>query len=369
MARVLHLSTVHPASDPRILEKQAAAMAASGHDVTVLARFAAGAVARGRELGLKVETLSQRSSRRSRLVDQLGLKARIAQHDPDLIFVHDPELLPFANWLKHRGYAVVYDAHEDLPLQLLSKPWLPSWSRMPAAMATLLVQKPLMAGLDGLMAATQPVASSLGCPATVVRNFPDLSRFPAPVPDGERKASLAYVGAISEIRGLREMMNLLQELPNYRLVLVGRWESESLRQWAEAHPAWNRVESTGPLAHQDAIQAIADARLGLCLLHSRPNYLEALPTKLFEYMALGIPVLASNFPLWREIVADAQCGQVADPIKRSDVFEAAQDVLSSQGLGANGHRAVHRHYSWQSESKRLMGFMDRILQHRSAADR
>ena len=220
---------------------------------------------------------------------------RIAQHDPDLIFVHDPELLPFANWLKHRGYAVVYDAHEDLPLQLLSKPWLPSWSRMPAAMATLLVQKPLMVGLDGLMAATQPVASSLGCPATVVRNFPDLSRFPAPVPDGERRSRLAYVGAISEIRGLREMMNLLQELPNYRLVLVGRWESESLRQWAEAHPAWNRVESTGPLAHQDASgDRRCTARLMLTAL---PTQLPRSVThKLFEYMALGIPVLASNFP-------------------------------------------------------------------------
>ena len=367
MARLLHLSTVHPASDPRILEKEAAAMAAAGHEVTVLARFAEGAAERGQNLGLRVDMLPHQASRRGRLLDQWSLAGRIADYRPDLIFVHDPELLPFANWLKRRGYGVVYDAHEDLPLQLLSKPWLPSWSRMPAAMVTLLAQKPLMAGLDGRLAATEPVAASLGCPATVVRNFPDLSRFPKPTSPAKREKAFAYVGAISEIRGLREMMDLLQRFPDYRLVLVGRWESEALRTWAQEHPAWSRVDATGPLPHHEAIETVANARLGLCLLHSRPNYLEALPTKLFEYMALGIPVLASNFPLWREIVEDAGCGAVADPSKPEDVFKSAQAVLQAEGQTERGARAVRAHYSWQSESKRLLDFVDEVLAHRALA--
>ncbi len=336
-------------------------MAAAGHDVTVLARFAEGAMARGRALGLRVETLAQQRSRRGRLLDQLGLDARIARLRPDLVFIHDPELLPFANWLKRRGYGVVYDAHEDLPLQLLSKPWLPAWARMPAAMATVVAQKPLLARLDGRLAATQPVAESLGLPATVVRNFPDLRQFPKPVAQKERQKLLVYVGGLSEIRGLREMMALLQSLPDYRLRLVGAWGSEALRRWAEQHPAWSRVEATGPLTHQEALEAIAPARLGLCLLQPRPNYLEALPTKLFEYMALGIPVLASNFPLWRDIVEGADCGGVADPSKPDQVLAAAQTILKARGQGRRGRIAVRDQYSWQAESEHLVAFVDDLL--------
>lgn len=361
MARILHLSTVHPASDPRILEKQAAAMVAAGHDVTVIARESTGLGDRGLDLGVVIDPLPVAEGRRERLIDQLGLQARIDGYAPDLVVVHDPELLPFANWLKRAPIKVVYDAHEDLPLQLLSKPWIPEWARTPAAMAAMLSQKPLMARLDGLMAATEPVAESLGLPATVVRNYPDLRALPKPRAVKDREKILAYVGALSEIRGLFEMLDLLEQLPDYRLRLVGRWESDALKRSAQAHPAWDRVEATGPLPHGEALEAVGTASLGLCLLHSRPNYLEALPTKLFEYMALGIPVLASNFRLWREIVEEAGCGAVADPQKPASVLAQAKGVLRARGLGRKGRKAVEQRYNWQGESERLLRFIDSLL--------
>ena len=82
---------------------------------------------------------------------------------------------------------------------------------------------------------------------------------------------------------------------------------------AKAMPAWSPVKFEG----WQSREGVAGKVLAECApdwsCSSRSHEMVTLPIKLFEYMAAGVPVISSDFPLWREIVDDAQCGLLVDP--------------------------------------------------------
>ena len=104
--------------------------------------------------------------------------------------------------------------------------------------------------------------------------------------------------------------------------------------------------------------------IGLVTLAPRPNYLESYPTKLFEYMASGVPVVASDFPLWRKIVEDAGCGLLVDPQKPEAIAKAMDWLFEhpnqAADMGAAGRRAAHRTYNWQSEADKLLALYEKM---------
>jgi glycosyltransferase involved in cell wall biosynthesis len=97
--------------------------------------------------------------------------------------------------------------------------------------------------------------------------------------------------------------------------------------------------------------------VGIVLNHPTPNYLDAYSTKMFEYMARGLPVVCSNFPLWTEIVAGADCGLTVDPRSAHAIADAIrslnEDPELARRLGENGRRAIAERYNWEAELTKL----------------
>ena len=93
-------------------------------------------------------------------------------------------------------------------------------------------------------------------------------------------------------------------------------------------------------------------------LFPTPNYVDALPIKLFEYMAAGMPVIASDFPVWREIVDDAGCGLLVDPRDPAAIAAAVNELMADEprmrALGESGKQAVLNKYSWAAEADKLV---------------
>ena len=119
-------------------------------------------------------------------------------------------------------------------------------------------------------------------------------------------------------------------------------------------PGWERVRFLGQVPRAEIVKAMDGARVGIVLNHPRPNYLEAWSTKMFEYMARGLPVVCSNFPLWAEIVGGADCGIAVDPRDPAAIADAIrrlnEDPALARRLGENGRRAVAERYNWEAES-------------------
>ena len=105
--------------------------------------------------------------------------------------------------------------------------------------------------------------------------------------------------------------------------------------------------------------------VGLVVLHPTRNYLDALPVKMFEYMAAGLPVIASDFPLWRKIIDGAGCGLLVDPLDPQAIAEAIDWVLAhpeeAEAMGRRGREAVEAIYNWERESETLVNLYKQFL--------
>lgn len=155
--------------------------------------------------------------------------------------------------------------------------------------------------------------------------------------------------------------------PGALLTIGGEFALASEQELAEAHPGWRRVDFLGFTKRDAVATMLARARAGLVLFQPRPNNVAGRPNKLFEYMSAGLPVIASDFPRWREIVDDAGCGVLVDPEDPQAISDALQWFLDhpneAEAMGKRGHQAILMRYSWDAEAKVLVDLYHGLIGH------
>ena len=169
--------------------------------------------------------------------------------------------------------------------------------------------------------------------------------------------TVCYVGGIAGIRGAFEMVEAIGKT-KYRLLLAGDFEP-GLENKLKQTPGWRQVEALGFVDREGVRTMMARSMAGMVLFHPEPNHIDAQPNKMFEYMSAGIPVIASNFPLWREIIEGAECGICVDPLNTEEIAGAIRFIVEhpveAEQMGKNGRRAVEERYNWGMEEKKLLG--------------
>lgn len=364
---VCHITTVHEAHDVRISLKECAALAAAGWTVHLVAP----GELRGQSSGIRHHSLGAIGGGRIRRMCLRGWRAwRIASRlEADVYHFHDPELIALGLLLRARGRRVVYDVHENVPEDILSKSWIPPLLRRPIALAMEWVEQGAAKVLAGIVAATPEIARRFpGERTEVIQNFPIAREFATVESRSLRgtDADFVYVGGLTRSRGAEEMVSAMELVDHEaaRLHLAGRFESDALRLRLKSMPGWRKVDFRGWLDRGEIAQLLRQARAGLVVLHPLPNYLESWPIKLFEYMAAGVPVIASDFPLWREIVEGADCGLLVDARNPMEMARAMQWMLDhpeeSRSMGERGRRAVEERYNWEGEAAKLARFYELI---------
>lgn len=367
-AKVCILTTVHPPFDTRIFHKQAKTLVKAGYDVTLIAQHTKNEVIEG----IKITALPKPRDRFNRIFGLTLKVLRLAlKQKADAYHFHDPELILAGTLLKLRGAKVIYDVHEDVPKQILSKEWIPWPLRRLVAGITQIVGALASHFFDAVIIAAPAIAKYFPVPKiNIVQNFPisDELILPIPVPYHKRSAKVIYVGGITAIRGIREMvqaMSLLPERLNARLVLAGRFSPPSLEAETRLLPGWEHVEFVGWRDRISVARLLGEARAGIVVLNPTPRYLEAWPTKLFEYMSAGLPVIASDFPLWREIVEGVGCGLLVNPLDHREIAEAIQYLLThpkeAEEMGRRGRQAVQERYNWDIEKEKLLSLYRRLV--------
>ena len=366
--RVVHMSTVHMPFDSRIFERECRTLAAAGFDVRLL-------VPHDREEtvdGVHLVPLPRYRSRLGRMtLGQLAIGRLALRQRASLYHFHDPELLGVGALLRLAGRPVVYDAHEDLPRDLLTKEWLPRPLRGLMARCAEAVEAAAARLLSGVVAATPVIARRFPArKVTVVNNFPPLDEISPELgaPYARRDPVVLYTGDLAEIRGASELVETIDLVPERlgaRLLLLGRFTSPTLRARLEGHPGWRRVDFRGWAGWDEVQRALGTARVGIILYRPEPNYVTAQPRKLFEYIAAGLPVVASDFPYWRRIVEEPGLGLCVDPRDPAAAAEAVAWLLEHPGeaeeMGLRGHREARERYGWSVEAEELLGLYGRLL--------
>jgi len=348
--KVCILTTVHPPFDTRIFHKQAKTLARAGYDVTLIAQHDKSEIVDG----VKIIGLPKPRNRLSRIFGLTWQAFRLAlRQRADVYHFHDPELLLIGILLRlFTGAKVIYDVHEDVPQQILTKYWIPAPLRKPLSAVFNAFEKLLARMLDAVVVATEGIAEKFRRHnPIVVHNYPDLRMLPnSPAPKEKKGKVLVYVGGISKLRGAVEMIRALEYLAHVeglRLDLIGRFEYRELERELQTLRGYQHVCLFGWLPWKSAWERAQSAFAGMVLFHPAPNHTNSLPNKLFEYMAIGLPVIASNFPLWKEI-AEAIEYLVTHPEE-------------ARKMGENGRRVVEEKYNWEREARKLLHLYARLF--------
>ncbi|MFN8897225.1 MAG: glycosyltransferase family 4 protein [Pseudomonadota bacterium] len=370
--RVLHLTTVHPRDDIRIFRKECVSLARAGYDVVQVVGDGQGdAVVDG---GRIVDIGARPAGRLARMRRQPALALAAARRErPALVHLHDPELLPVGVALARDGLPVVYDAHEDVPRQVLTKQWIAAPLRPLVARAFEAYENRQVRRLAAVAAATPHIGERFGPIArrsVVVGNYPFTEEL---APDAAAAAAAAaarermvcYVGGLMRTRGLLTMVRAAARVPGLRLVLCGRFEDAAFEAELRSEPGWAQVDFRGQVGRAEVRDVMARARAGLVTLLPLPSYRDSLPIKMFEYRSAALPVVASDFPLWRGIVERHGCGLCVDPADAAALAAAivriVDDAAAVARMGAAGRAAVLSEYHWPRAEAALLALYCELL--------
>jgi glycosyltransferase involved in cell wall biosynthesis len=341
-------------------------MAERGHKVSLVVADAHGDASTD---GVSILDVGKSAGRLNRILHSAGRVCERAEAiDADVYILHDPELIPCGIRLKRKGKKVVFDSHEDIPTQLLGKPYLGRLSALILSHSFGAYQQYACHRFDGIVAATPFIRErfkKINKRTIDINNYPIVEEFDDVHPWTDKAIQICYVGNIAAIRGIRELVDACALFRSpAKLALAGSFETSALEAEVKAQAGWHRVNALGHLDRSGVRDVMAHSMAGLVTLHPQVNYLDALPVKMFEYMAAGIPVIASDFPLWREIIEGSSCGLCVDPINPSSIAEAVDYIVThpdhARHMGANGRRAAEEKYNWLSESRKMLNFYEDI---------
>lgn len=284
-----------------------------------------------------------------------------------MVHLHDVEALPVGVALALLGRTVVLDSHEDYPRLALDRPWIPAPLRPAVATVVRLVERIAVRSFRAVISAED--AGALRFPpgkTTVIRNLVLAGEFTAPPVE---RRGLVYVGDITSARGAEQMVELagrVERRHGARLTLVGGMSPPALGDQLAALDGWRAVDHLGWQDRHGVQAAMHRAAVGLVLLQPTRKYAEgAVPVKLLEYLAAGLPVVASDFPVIRSVLAVHGCGLLVDPTDADAIEAAVEELLAApeqaEAMGRRGARAVRDHYSWDTEAVRLLAVYDTLV--------
>jgi glycosyltransferase involved in cell wall biosynthesis len=285
----------------------------------------------------------------------------VQERAPQLVHIHDFELLPLAFLLRATGCRVFYDVHEDVPRDVMLKTYLPRPVRRVVGTFAAAMEWFASRYLHGIVAATPQIARRFPAAKTLlVRNFPRLQHFAPPSRDeyAARPLRAFYAGTLAGFRGLDVMLACAASLsPPQHIALAGGFGAAADEAHWTARPEWPSVRYLGQVPYARMPELLGQSRIGLFVAQPTATMLDAYPTKVFEYLAAGLPAIVADWPLLRELFGDSDACLFVDPSSPEALTSAVRQLLEDEGkawaMGQRGAEFVRAHYDWEAEAERL----------------
>ena len=364
--KVCHMTSVHPPEDERIFHRECVSLARAGYEVYL--------VQRGESYEKKGVRLAGFGKPASNRLGRMLFTARKTYQaalavDADLYHFHDPELLPYGLKLKKRGKKVIFDSHEDALESILEKKWIPAPLRKAVYLWFKGRQDRICRQIDAVITVTPHMTDFFRRlnPVTVqIANFPTLNG--SAVPSHPFSRTLVFAGGISSQWNHHTIIKALERLPDCRYRLCGYVDAGYLQELKDL-PAWERVEYLGKIPHEEVPGLLAKSAVGMAVVSYSRNTDGKNgtmgTTKIFEEMMAGLPVVCTDFVLWREFVERWHCGICVDPENADEIANAIRYLFDhpdeARRMGENGRRAVEKEFNWAFEEKKLLALYEELL--------
>ena len=363
--RVCHFTSAHKSNDIRIFHKECSSLAKAGYEVYLVAQGES-----REENGVHVVGCGNPKGRIERMFSfSKTIYKKAVSLDCDIYHFHDPELLVYAKKLKKMGKTVIFDSHEDVPRQILAKTYIPVVLRKFVSKGFEKYELYVCKQIDGIVTVIEHIKNVFTQAdiknVAVVKNFPSRDDVIA-ANKSEKENAVCYVGGISRERGISDIVKAMNSVDS-KLYIAGSVSDVYKEQLIELNTSGN-IEFTGFLSKSDVEELYSKCKVGLCVLHPTPNHINSLAIKIFEYMSCGIPVVCSNFPVWKGIIEKYDCGICVEPQSIEEISDSINFLLNNpkraKEMGENGRIAVVRELNWETQVETLITFY-RLIQEKT----
>ena len=361
--KVAHITTVHRQNDNRIFYKECISLVSAGYDVSLI-------VAGGESKSVNgVKIIGFKRAKGGRLkrmlktsfLDMIKICKKV---DADVYHFHDPELTFVGLYLKYMGKKVINDIHENNPASILSKPYIKSdFAKRVISFTFDKFERFASKYFDALITARPDIAIRFKHKNLItLRNFPILPDFSKleKIEIEKSKPSAVFVGGMTQIRGINELLDAFEKLDDYELWLLGPITERKLKTRIES--GCKNVKYFGIVEAYEVFNYINRADIGIITFLPVPNHLHTLATKPFEYMACGKPMIMSNFDYWKETFKESSL--YVNPNDSDDIAKAVEYLMSNrdlaQKMGELNQKLAKSEYNWQKESQKLIDLYERL---------
>lgn len=380
--RVCIITSSHPFADTRIFKKEGRTLVKAGYEVYELAPVDE---RRQQVDGITVIGFGKIKNRLLRAINLLPMLRSAWLLRADFCHVHEPELLllsPVLKSLKPRT-KFIYDVHENYDDAILSeeKTWIPRWLKPGLAWLINVFEKGLARLCDLVVAAGPDIEARFKDHRTIsIRNYAPTGIIDKCLRNKKTEnknnsvCRIVYTGSITKTRGLIEILRALEAVNKkhrVELVVTGIYQDAEFKRQVEAEPGYRWMRFLGYLPnYEDVVSVAIEADMAAICFQPDPNLDKAVErsNKLFEYMAMGLPLVVSSLPAWAELVKKYRCGVVVDPMDPSDIARGITYLVEHPkeraAMGARGRNAVNYHYSWEVEGRRLIAAYQQLLAER-----
>ena len=352
-------------SDTRVFEKECTSLVKSGYEVYLVSPNAKEEIINGVQIvGF--------SYNKKGLLDRLYslpklLYKKALSIDADIYHFNDPASLPYGTKLKSKGKKVIFDSFEDHPTLFFEKKSLPYPVMFLLAKIYSVYEYYKCRKFDGIIMCyhwTQDRLSKACKNNQLIFNFPIISEdFSKDVFDKKNpKNSICYAGSISSMWKIENIISALVQFRNIKFNLAG-YRTDSYMEVMKSNAGWQKVNDFGLIKYEDVYGKIhSQSNIGMALLDYIPlckgNVGNLSNNKLFEYMKAGLPVICTDFILWKEVVEVNSCGICVNPNNVNEIVDAIKYLFDNpeiaKKMGENGRRVVKDKYNWEVEEKKLI---------------
>ncbi|MGZ4383669.1 MAG: glycosyltransferase family 4 protein [Gaiellaceae bacterium] len=294
-----------------------------------------------------------------------------------VIQIHNPpDFLVLAGLVPRlRGARLVLDIHDFAPelfaLRFAGRRWSRSAERLLWRIERLATRM-----VDAVVTVHEPYRRLLvdrGVPPeriTVVLNSPEERLLPSPHPaDVSEGARIVYHGTLTEHYGLATLIDaaprILDRLPQACIEIYGEGDAlEQLRAQARRLGVEERVRFSGEfLPNDEVLQRVRGASVGVVANLAVARNQAAVPTKLFEYAAMEIPVACSDLQAVHEYFDDSELAffPAGDPDALADaVIRLVEDADAAAAQAARA-RGRYESYRWGVAARGYVALLDSLV--------
>ena len=197
-----------------------------------------------------------------------------------------------------------------------------------------------------------------------VNNYPVLSEVDMHTSTQNRENKVCFIGGITRVRGIGQLVDSLENV-EVKCAIAGAFPEDFKAELCQKK-GWNKVEELGYISREESLGLKAESIAGVVTFLPYPNHINAQPNKIFEYMASGLPVIGSNFPLWKAIIEDNRCGICVNPESPNEIADAIRYIQANpeeaKEMGERGRKQVLAVYNWSVEEEKLLEVYRKLLQ-------